>query len=97
MPNRVCAKNAIINLLMHVHNNAWITNLLWRILTIYFMMIVELDGGHMNWGDGLCGLKVGKNKKKWARTKFEATKKCTITNALIVRIWRWLVIDGVKH
>jgi hypothetical protein len=23
----------------------------------------------------MCGLKVGKNKKQWARTKFEATKK----------------------
>jgi hypothetical protein len=74
MLNRVCAKNVIINLLMHVHNNAWITNLVWRILTIDFMMIVELDGGHMNWGDGMCGLKVGKNKKQWARKKFEATE-----------------------
>jgi hypothetical protein len=37
---------------MHVHNNAWITNLAWRILTIDFMMIVEHDGGHMNSGDG---------------------------------------------
>ncbi len=69
----VCAKNAMIDLLMHVHN-AWLTSLVWRII-IDFMMIVELDGGHMNWGDGMCGLKVGKNKKQWARTKFEATKK----------------------
>jgi hypothetical protein len=34
-------------------------------------------------------LKVGKNKKQWAKTKFEATEKCTITNELIVWIWRW--------
>jgi hypothetical protein len=24
---------------------------------------IELDGGHMNWSDGMCGLKVGINKK----------------------------------
>jgi hypothetical protein len=36
----------------------------------------------------MCGLKVGRNKKQWVRTKFGATEKYTITNALIVQIWR---------
>jgi hypothetical protein len=29
-------------------------------------------------------MKVGKKKKQWAKTKFEAMEKCTMTNALIV-------------
>jgi hypothetical protein len=64
MSNKVCGKYVLINILMHVHNNAWITNIVWRIVTINFMMILELDGGHMNWGDGMCRLKVGRNKKQ---------------------------------